>query len=134
MKISRRGNWVFYSNNPLALLSKRTGKWMYFFDNKAFVANICEKAIQNGIVSICKHSDDESGVACFYLSGDDIAGHRRVIQFFIDNNLIKRTNSGRYYNISFKYDSQTRLGQYGKNFNAEIKLENFLDLSTGKWK
>ena len=38
------------------------------------------------------------------------------------------------YNISFKYDNQTRAGEYGSDFTGEIKLEHFVDLKTGKFK
>ena len=53
---------------------------------------------------------------------------------FLDNNLIKRTKTGRLYNISFKYDDQTRAGEYGNEFKASIKLDDFLDLYTAEWK
>ena len=46
--------------------------------------------------------------------------------------MIKKTKSGKLYNIGFKYDSQTRNCEYGDDFKAEIKLEQFVDLNTGK--
>ncbi len=30
-------------------------------------------------------------------------------------------------------DDQTRAGEYGEGYNGNIKLEQFLDLHTGKW-
>jgi hypothetical protein len=39
----------------------------------------------------------------------------------------------RFYNISFKYDDQTRAGEYGEDFKGEIKLERFINLDTGEW-
>lgn len=74
-----------------------------------------------------------SGVACFYIHGDDDAAHWRVIAYFLEKGLIGKTKGGKLYNISFKYDEQTRNGEYGKNFVAEIKLDHFLNLSTGEW-
>ncbi|MBC3514725.1 hypothetical protein [Ruminococcus bicirculans (ex Wegman et al. 2014)] len=74
-----------------------------------------------------------TGVICFYLNGDDIANHKRVLQFMMDNDLIRKTKAGKYYNISFKFDDQTRAGEYGSNFEGKIKLETFIDLTTGKW-
>ena len=51
----------------------------------------------------------------------------------MDNNLIRKTKAGKLYNISFKYDNQTRAGEYGTAFTGEIKLEHFVDLQTGKF-
>lgn len=47
--------------------------------------------------------------------------------------MIQKTKSGRFYNISFKLDAQTRAGEYGEGYNGNIKLEQFLDLQTGEW-
>ena len=60
--------------------------------------------------------------------------HKRTIAFMLENNLIKKTKSGKLYNLSFKLDNQTRAGQYGSDFKSEIKLSNFIDLYTGEWK
>lgn len=106
------------------LLSKDAGKWMYFFDNNnGFVEDICKKAVEEGIVAEAKHSDAIKGVACFYLRGDDLLGHKKVIKFFLDNNMITRTKSGKLKNISFKFNYQTRNGEYGEEFNAKITLD-----------
>lgn len=135
MKTVEMGGWVFYLSGKEDLLDQhKCGKWMYFFSDRKFVESICRKAIEDGIVYECKHSDEDEGVACFYLNGDDIANHKRVIRFFLDNNLIRRTKTGRLYNISFKYDDQTDAGEYGPMFEAAIKLDQFIDLNTGDWK
>ena len=135
MKITNIGGWVFYSReNAEKIPADKCGKWMYFFDNRVFVEDICKMAINEGIVTVAKHTDDESGVACFYLNVDDVEGHKRVIEFFIKNKLIRITKSGKFTNISFKLDSQTRNGEYGDGFKAEIKLDSFVDLTTGEWK
>ena len=74
-----------------------------------------------------------TGVICFYLNGDDIENHKRVIRFMMDNGLIRKTKTGRYYNNSFKFDDQTRAGEYGADFEGKIKLNEFIDLKTGRW-
>lgn len=134
MKIVNQGGWVYYLGEDYKTLDKqKSGKWMYFFDNNEFVARICQKAVEENIVVESKHSDNESGVACFYLNGDDLVRHKKTIRFFLENGLIKRTKTGKLHNISFKFNEQTRAREYGVNFKAEIKLEQFVDLSTGKW-
>ena len=125
MKSINLGGWIYFLNGKEDLLEKhKCGKWMYFFGNREFVESICRKAIEEDVVYECKHSDAEEGVACFYLNGDDIENHKRVIQFFLDNDLIRKTKAGKLYNIGFKFDDQTRAGEYGGDFKAEIKLES----------
>lgn len=67
------------------------------------------------------------------MNSDDIENHRRIIQFMMDNKLIRKTKTGRFYNISFKFDDQTRSGEYGAEFAGTIKLAQFIDLNTGEW-
>jgi len=76
---------------------------------------------------------ESEGVICFYLNSDDIENHKRVIQFMKNNGLIQKTKSGKLYNISFKLDSQTRVGNYGSGFEGKIKLDQFLNLYTGEF-
>lgn len=128
------GGWVFYvGENYLSLEKNKSGKWMYFFDDISFADEICENAVLNDVCVESKHSDEAKGVCCFYLNGDDIDSHKKVIEYFIKNNLIKKTKAGKLYNISFKFDSQTRAGEYGGDFVAEIKLDQFVDLQTGEF-
>ena len=135
MQTVKLGPWIYYLSGKEDILDEhKCGKWMYFFADKEKAAALCKKAIDDNVIYECKHSDAESGVACFYLNGDDIENHKRVIQFFLDNDLIRRTKTGKLYNISFKFDDQTRAGEYGDDFKAEIKLEEFIDLNTGKWR
>lgn len=35
-----------------------------------------------------------------------------LAKFLIENDLVPKSKSGSYYNISFKYDEQTRNGEY----------------------
>ncbi len=129
------GGWIFYVADGAeeSLNKHKCGKWMYFFADKSFAADLCKKAVETGVVLEAKHSDAEDGVSCFYLNGDDMETHKKVIRFFLDNNLVRKTKAGKLYNISFKFDNQTRAGEYGGDFKGEIKLEQFLDLSTGEW-
>ena len=77
--------------------------------------------------------NDATGVVCFYTDAEDIEGHKAIISFMLDNDLIRKTKSGRYFNISFKLDSQTRNGEYGNKFDGEIHLSDFVDLVTGEF-
>lgn len=51
----------------------------------------------------------------------------------MEHKLIMRTKAGKLHNISFKLDTQTLAGEYGASFHSKIKLENFVDLTTGEF-
>ena len=127
--------WVYYVNEAEAKKfdNNKVGKWMYFFKDNDFAAKICEKAVTDGVVAEAKHSNAHDGVICFYLNGDDIENHKRVIEFMLKYDLIRKTKAGKLYNESFKFDSQTRAHEYGTDFQGNLKLEQFIDLNTGEW-
>ena len=137
--MTRLGGWYWYgASKQTKLENDKRGKWMYFFEDQSFAQQICKKAIMEHVCYLCKCSDLEEqrtpkGVICFYLNGDDIENHKRVILFMMDNNLIPKTKTGRYYNNSFKFDYQTAAGEYGADFKGKIKLDEFIDLKTGRW-
>lgn len=135
----RLGGWCWYlSGDEGKLDAEKCGKWMYFFQDIEFAMQMCQKAIDEGVCYECKCTDMSlmsapTGVICFYLNGDDLNNHKRVIEFMINNGLIRKTKTGKLYNISFKFDSQTRAHEYGADFEGAIKLDAFVDLNTGKW-
>ena len=134
------GRWIYYVEGEPAFDKNKVGKWMCYphdlgvEDELSFSRKICSDAVSQGIVqeAKCRHIN-EKGVCCFYQNCDDMASHRRVIQFFLDNALIPKNKAGRLHKISFKLDRQTHSGQYGENYNPTITLNEFLDLDTGKW-
>lgn len=138
MRVIDQFGWRYFVTDAApAFAADKVGKWMYFYgDDKgeAVAAEMCRKAVENGVVAEAKYAPDSgSGVACFYLDGDDMAAHKRILTFFMENNLIRKTKSGRYYDISFKRDEQTLSGEYGSGFKGELKLSQFIDLHTGEW-
>ena len=139
MKIINQFGWFYYLTEQASLLEEhKCGKWMYFFDDQEFAKEICQKAIEEGACYEDKCSDleatfNDSGVICFYCNYDDVENHKRIIKFMIENKLIRKTKAGRYYNISFKLDNQTRDGLYGDDFTSVIKLSDFINLDTGEF-
>ena len=133
--------WSFYIDTALApgLDERRCGKWMFYFNDIEFADEVCHKAALGRVVAECKHSSSRaviesgSGVACFYLNSDDDEGHRRVIAFMLEHGLVRKTKSGKLYNIGFKLDDQTRAGEYGTGFKARITLSDFVDLESGEF-
>ena len=113
---------------------------MYFYEAKDqdFANEICIKAITEGVCGDCKCTDTEltqqsTGVICFYGNGYDYEWHKKIISFMFKYNLFPKISSGRYINMSFKFDAQTRNREYGDDFKAKITLEDFVDLWTGNW-
>lgn len=134
MRIAKNAYWVFYlCDDDPSLDEGKTGKWMYFFNDREFIEGICCKAINENVVEECKHSNADNGVACFYLNADDTEGHKRTIAFLIKNGLIRDTKAGKLHNISFKRDTQTLAGEYGNDYQPDIKLDQFVNLETGEW-
>ena len=133
------GGWYWFSSgNTKKLIPEKCGKWMYFFTDQDFAIGICRKAMSFPICYLCKCSvleeqGTKEGVICFYQNGDDINNHKLILAFMYKNGLIKQTKTGRLYDISFKFDYQTRAGEYGADFEGRIKLHQFLDLDTHKW-
>lgn len=135
--------WIYYysedyTDNKTSYDS--VGKWMYFFKSNIIsdVINICQQAIEDSACESCKHTNVEetglpTGVICFYCDGFNINAHKNILNFMLKNNLIQKTKTGKLYNISFKFDNQTRNHEYGNNFKGFIKLADFLDLMSGKF-
>lgn len=139
-------SWIWFINKERIqdIDPAQCGKWMFFFSslNCAHMDDIVGTAVLDGIVCEAKYANPEtqiaagknSGVCCFYLNGNDREGHKRVLSFMLKNGLIRTTKTGKLYNISFKYDSQTYAGKYkGSGFSGAIKLADFVDLETGEF-
>lgn len=135
MNVVKQNGYVYYFDDTSSLKKYLVGKWMYFFNDKEFASRICIKAISEKVVVEAKHSDSDEGVSCFYINITDLEAHKKVISFFLKNQLIKHTKQGRLYNISFKLDSETHNGQYAflNNLDPSLKLEDFVDLNTEQW-
>ena len=139
MQALRQLGWIYYipDGNIPEFDTDKVGKWMYFFRERQgfeFAKKMCKLAVSSGVVREAKVADDVGeGVACFYTEADDIETQKKIISFFIEHNMIRKTKAGKFYNISFKFDRQTDAGAYGSEFQAELKLADFIDLSNGRW-
>ncbi|MGG3912212.1 hypothetical protein [Peribacillus simplex] len=145
----RVGGWCYYGINtaqsPAFKETDNVGKFMTFrqgdFSNE--MQELILKAIKQGITPLIKHTDldtldfnprskDGSWVIVWY-STDEEKALKGLAKFLIDHGLVAKTKSGRYYNIPFKYDKQTRNGEYGEQFKSSISLKDLIDLNTGKF-
>lgn len=135
MNIVTTDAWIFFINENYKYLDfLKMGKWMVYFSesSREYITEMCKNAVNENIVPEAKIAIN-GDVACFYLNIDEIEYHRKCINFFLEKNLIRKTKTGRYYNISFKKDMQTFKGEYGIKFIPQLKLEDFINLDTGEW-
>ena len=135
MNVTMTEDWIFFTNeNSKYLDTLKMGKWMVHFSetSREYIEEMCKMAVKENVVSEAKVAIN-GDVACFYLNIDEIDYHRKCIYFMLENNLIRKTKAGKYYNISFKKDIQTYKGEYGLMFVPQIKLSDFIDLDTGTW-
>ncbi|KJH56491.1 MULTISPECIES: hypothetical protein [Bacillus subtilis group] len=145
----RAGGWCYYgidiSQSRAFKETDKVGKFMTFGhgDLTNEMQELILKAIKQGITPLVKHTDidtleynprskDGSWMIAWY-STDEEKSLKGLAKFLIDHDLVSKTKSGRYYNISFKYDKQTRMGEYGEQFKSSISLENLMDLNTGEF-
>ncbi|MCI8760697.1 MAG: hypothetical protein HFJ34_06265 [Clostridia bacterium] len=144
MKIEENVEWVYYIGDTSKFIKSKVGKWMYFFKSSAdmeYIKKLCSDAVMKEVVKEAKYTSPNSpnliikgtGVCCFYLNCDDMEGHKKILSYFIQNNMISKTKAGKFWDISFKLDNQTRAMEYGEDFHSNIKLSNFIDLYTGEW-
>ncbi|MFT0827237.1 hypothetical protein VSK92_22945 [Bacillus swezeyi] len=144
-----RISWCYYgintAENPAFKETDRVGKFMTYGkdDLSNEMQELILKAIKQGITPLVKHtnidtlefnprSKDGLWVIVWY-STDEEKALKGLAKFLIDHGLVKKTNAGRYYNISFKYDDQTRNGEYGRQFKSSISLKDLIDLNTGEF-
>ncbi|MGD6874212.1 hypothetical protein ACQCU1_18785 [Sutcliffiella horikoshii] len=145
----RTGGWCYYGintdQNPAFKDTDNVGKFMTF--GKGILSNETQEliinAINQGITPLIKHTDmstinfnpqskDGTWVIVWY-SNDEEKNLKGLAKFLINHRLVAKTKSGRYYNISFKYDKQTQNGEYGQQFKPSISLKDLMNLNTGEF-
>lgn len=136
---SKFGFWKCYRSKGAPAKSPKTvGKWTYQFSDERAAMRICEEALQEGVCLECRCTDISktkmpTGVVCFYVNGDDVEEHRRVIDFMLAHGLIQKTSAGNYCDLVFKFDDATCIQSRDKNLARRVRLADFVDLTSGEW-
>lgn len=133
-------SWEYFRAKA-TLDPSKVGKWMVFFDflnSREHIKNYCREAVEKGIVYSSKLSNrpNPAGqeVAGFYLEIDDYDSHKKIIEFLMIHSLIRKTkNNEKFYNMSFKLNSQTKNNEYKEGFISKLTLDKLIDLKTGDW-
>lgn len=130
--------WNYYADAMIVGFDPdKCGKWIYHFgkDSAARVKRLCRQAVVGGYVRSCKHTSDVileisgHGIVCFYLESDDIVSHQKILSFMMKNHLVPKCD-GKYCDIRFKFDRETRTGE---PVHKAVSLSDFVDLETGKF-
>lgn len=132
MNIGIKNGWDRYSRDGDWHLKamKDCGKWTFSFNNKHTAAKLIEAAINSNVCTHGKHTLGDGGAVCLYASGSDIDAHSRVIDFMIDNKLLRLTSAYNYADMHFKFNGQSWNKQFGNPYDGLIKLSDFIDLDT----
>ena len=62
-------------------------------------------------------------MACFYIEYDNLNAHRKVINFFLENNLIPKTKNGRYYDVIVQSTIKSDWGRIKKRLKNIYEME-----------
>ncbi|PEE42842.1 hypothetical protein [Bacillus pseudomycoides] len=141
---SRIGGWCWYGTNTFKE-TDNVGKFMTYVpdDISDEMQALILKAIKQGATPFVKHTDPDTlafnpyakngSLAIIWYSTDEEKNLKALAKFLVDNDLVPKTKAGKYWKLSFKYDEQTRNGEYGEQFKPSITLEDLMDLNTGEF-
>lgn len=96
----KQSGWNFFTGDKTNTLGATCGKWEYHFTDSSFAHYVCREAIAQGAAAAAKMSDAGKGVCCFYINGNDMEAHKRMLEFMLCKNLIRRRGAGRIRSCS----------------------------------
>ncbi|MRB30586.1 hypothetical protein COD76_28005 [Bacillus cereus] len=141
----KKGGWCWYGSYTFKE-TDNVGKFMTFVkdDISDELQELILQAIKRDVTPFVKHTNPgilkpfnpyakDRTLAVIWYSTDEEKALKNLAKFLIDNGLVPKTKAGKYYNIPFKYDEQTRNGEYGEQFKASISLKDLMDLTTGEF-
>mgnify|MGYP001742377701 FL=1 len=129
-------NWTFVERDPV--IQEFDGFWQIYAPKEfteeliQYLADaISDGALESGRVDTSYQRD--TTVCLLHCLSTDRNMMKRVLRYMIDTNKVQKTKSGRLYNISYKFNAQSQASLTGDKFVALIKLEDYVDLHTGKF-
>ncbi|MDQ0481060.1 hypothetical protein [Guptibacillus hwajinpoensis] len=140
----KMGGWCWYGANTFKKTDS-VGKFMTFVqeDISNEMQELILKAIKQDVTPLVKHTNPDTlasnpyvrdgSLAVIWYSTDEEKALKGLAKFLIVHGLVPKTKAGKYYNISFKYDEQTRNGEYGEEFKPAISLKDLMDLNSGEF-
>ena len=129
-------NWTFVELNPH--YSEFDGFWQIYAPNE-FTEDLIQylvDAIEYGALDsgrVDTSYQRESTVCLLHCNSKDHNAMKGILKYLIATNKIPKTQVGKLYNISYKFNTQSQAGLTGDKFVALIKLEDYVDLYTGEF-
>lgn len=105
------------------------GSWRIPCSSEKAAKRVCQDAIQRSIVKACAHETSFPGNIIFYIDGTAETENMALLEWLLDNTLIPRKSDGSLTDVFFTYDIQTSPERV-----ADLRLSDFVDLTTGKKK
>lgn len=129
-------NWTFVELVPH--YREFDGFWQIYAPNEftedliQYLVDAIEAgALDSGRVDTSYQRD--STVCLLHCNSKDHEAMKDILKYLIATNKILKTQAGKLYNISYKFNAQSQAGLTGDKFVALIKLEDFVDLYTGEF-
>ena len=129
-------NWTFVELNPH--YSEFDGFWQIYAPNE-FTEDLIQylvDAIEYGALDsgrVDTSYQRESTVCLLHCNSKDRNAMKDILKYLLATNKIPKTQAGKLYNISYKFNAQSQAGLTGDRFVALIKLEDYVDLYTGEF-
>ena len=127
----KQSGWNFFTGDKTNTLGATCGKWEYHFTDSSFAHHVCREAIAQGAAAAAKMSDAGKGVCCFYINGNDREAHKRMLEFMLCKNLIRRRGDGAFFDTRFIF-SPFEKSSLQTECLSDIKLSQFVNLKKGR--
>lgn len=127
----KQPGWNSFTGDKTNTLGATCGKWEYHFTDSSFARHVCREAIAQGAAAAAKMSDAGKGVCCFYINGNDREAHKRMLEFMLCKNLIRRRGDGAFFDTRFIF-SLFEKSSLQTECLSDIKLSQFVNLKRGR--
>lgn len=133
--VSKDKVWTRYvaENANTAFVKSQVGKWEAAFNDRFEAGVMCKEAVETGLVAEARHRSALRGTIAFYLNSTDIERHKKVLAYFKDHGLLRRTKNGNYADLPFKLIYPADVNEFGNQAKADILLSQFMNLETGEF-
>ena len=124
------GPWIYFIGNK-DMIEKESGKWIlhnHYFDDAITILHILSTMGYNCKCATVGIMQDMTVPMIIYCEPDDI----KIVNIMVKLDLIQKTKSGKLFNIAYKFNDQTRSGEYGNSFTAKVTLSDYVNLDTGE--
>ena len=127
----KQSGWNFFTGDKTNTLGATCGKWEDHFTDSSFAHHVCREAIAQGAAAAAKMSDAGKGVCCFYINGNDMEAHKRMLEFMLCKNMIRRRGDGAFFDTRFIFNPFEKSSLQTECL-SDIKLSQFVNLKRGR--